>query len=577
MTEFPPAFPPQNAGAAAATPFQLADAGVLAIGVESASASPVFGSSETASYGRDILVVDDNPSNLVAMEVALAPLGRRLVLAHSGTEALSCLLRGDFALVVLDVQMPGMDGFETAQLMRSRDRCRSTPIIFVTGISWPEDTDLRGYELGAFDFMMKPIRPAVLRAKASVFIQLQERTIDLQRKSEELRQAQARAHEHERQREAGRAKDEFIAMLGHELRNPLAPIVMALDLMRSHSPNNSERERAIIERQVAHMIRLVDDLLDISRITQGKIELRRERHELADIVARAVELASPLLEKKSHKLSVEIAARGFTVDGDMTRLSQAVANLVTNAAKYTERSGTIVVDARRLESTILLRVRDSGIGISAEMLPRVFDLFTQESQATDRPQGGLGLGLAIVKSIVVMHGGAVTARSEGIGRGSEFLIELPAAIEQVEAVLIGELKPQREFVGAEPAVARRILVVDDNEDAGELLADALGRLGHDVRVAVDGPSALLMVGTFVPDVALLDIGLPVMDGYELVRRLRALLPSGGTRFIALTGYGQGADRRRSEEAGFDLHLVKPVSLETLKNGIKQLAISAEAD
>jgi PAS domain S-box-containing protein len=370
---------------------------------------------------------------------------------------------------------------------------------------------------------------------------------------------------------ASRAKDEFIAMLGHELRNPLAPILTALDLMSMRDPNASDRERTIIRRQIGHLVRLVDDLLDVSRITSGKIDLHREPIEIADIVQRAVEMASPLLEKKFHDLVVDVPNPGLAVDGDATRLAQVVANLLTNAAKYTQARGRIVVTGERRRGIVSLRVRDTGIGISQEMLPHVFELFAQERQTIDRSMGGLGLGLALVRSLVALHGGTVSAHSEGLGRGSEFAIELPALTEEVE------IQPRtRALRGSLPLTSRppgvdTILVVDDNRDAAEMLADSLIACGYQVRVAFDGPSAIEIARDFMPDVALLDIGLPVMDGYELASRLRALLAHRDTRFIAITGYGQGLDRSRSRDAGFVLHLVKPVDISDILDALRQVA------
>jgi signal transduction histidine kinase/ActR/RegA family two-component response regulator len=361
-----------------------------------------------------------------------------------------------------------------------------------------------------------------------------------------------------------RATDEFVAMLGHELRAPLAPILIALDLIAIDESDTHKREHTIIERQVKHLVRLVDDLLDVSRFRSGKIEVQRLPVELADVVARAVELAGPLVESKRHTLRVDVP-RGLVVNGDMVRLAQAAANLLTNAAKYTPSGGTITVTGERRGDTVLLRVRDSGIGIAEEMLPRVFDMFAQERQALDRGPGGMGLGLAIVRSLVALHGGKVTAHSEGLGRGSELVIELPAAAARHAAPARDQNVDSIEVVGA-----CRILVVEDNRDAATMLADALSALGHDVRVAFDGPSAISMVEEFVPEVALLDIGLPGMDGYEVATRLQAALAPHEVRFIALSGYAQPTDRRSSEAAGFDAHLVKPVNLATLERAIKDV-------
>ncbi|HTL32802.1 MAG TPA: ATP-binding protein [Kofleriaceae bacterium] len=373
------------------------------------------------------------------------------------------------------------------------------------------------------------------------------------RSSEEaLRASASEAHA------VNRAKDEFVAMLGHELRAPLAPMLIALDLIAMDGSDAHRREHTIIERQVRHLVRLVDDLLDVSRIRSGKITLDRRPTELAEVAARALELASPLIESKHHNVTVDVP-RGLVVDGDVHRLAQAAANLLTNAAKYTPAGGSILVKGERRDAMLLLRVRDTGIGISQAMLPRIFDMFAQERQALDRAQGGLGLGLAIVRSLVAMHGGTVTVHSEGVGRGSEFVIELPAPRGAADADHITD--------SVAAAASRRILVIEDEDDAASLMADILTTVGHDVRVANDGASALAIIDRFTPEIVLLDIGLPVMDGYEVARRLRAALASHDVHFIALSGYGQPVDRRHSAEAGFDAHLVKPIDLATLQHTI----------
>ena len=358
---------------------------------------------------------------------------------------------------------------------------------------------------------------------------------------------------------ANRAKDEFLAMLGHELRNPLAPILTALQLMRLRASVGAEKEQAVIERQVNHLVRLVDDLLDVSRITRGKVELKRARVEIAEVVAKAIEMASPLLEQRQHRLTVTVPQSGLLVDADPSRMAQVVSNLFTNAAKYTEPGGAITVTGRAHGEEVTLSVRDTGIGIASDMLPRVFDLFTQEPQALDRAQGGLGLGLAIARTLIAMHGGTIAAESEGRGRGSEFTIRLPRVHRAVASPGVTPEAPRP----AAAQVVRRVLVVDDNADGADVLAMSLERLGCVVSVANDGPSALHLAETFDADFALVDIGLPVMDGYELARRLRELPRYAQTRLVALTGYGQETDRRRSAAAGFDEHLVKPVQLETI--------------
>lgn len=357
---------------------------------------------------------------------------------------------------------------------------------------------------------------------------------------------------------ASRAKDEFMAMLGHELRNPLSPILTALHLMRLRRGSAIEKERSIIERQVAHLVRLVDDLLDVSRITTGKVVLARSHLELAEVVNQAVEMASPLLEQRRHELVVDVPAVGLSAFGDPGRLAQVVSNLLTNAAKFTPPGGRVTVSARRAEELVVVKVTDTGAGISRELLPKVFEMFVQERQGTDRSQGGLGLGLAIVRSLVEMHGGKVSVASEGQGRGTEFTVTLPFA----EHHAAGAGGPAA--VAAEPQARRRVLVVDDNEDAAQTLADWLAARGHVTDVAYDGPSALQRAREAQPDVVIVDIGLPVMDGYELARGLREEHGSRSLLLIALTGYAQEADKRRTEQAGFDAHLVKPVSVEQLE-------------
>jgi signal transduction histidine kinase len=364
--------------------------------------------------------------------------------------------------------------------------------------------------------------------------------------------------------QASRAKDEFLAMLGHELRNPLAPILTALQLMELRGDDGSHRERAVITRQVRHVVHLVDDLLDVSRITRGKIELRREHVELASVVAKGIEMASPLIEQRSHHLAVGVAPSGLLVEGDPVRLAQIVSNLLSNAAKYTEPGGRIFVTARRDGATIALMVRDTGAGIPPELLPRVFELFAQGKRTLDRAQGGLGIGLTIVRSLVELHGGTVHAESDGPGRGSTFHVRLPSAGLTAPRA---PLSTQRNLP-ALPTTGTRVLVVDDNADAVELLAESLTALGYTVRTACDAAAALETVREFVPDVALLDIGLPVIDGYELGRRLRSVPALRNVRLVAVTGYGQESDRRRSQDAGFDRHLVKPIDLEQVVKVLK---------
>jgi signal transduction histidine kinase/CheY-like chemotaxis protein len=362
--------------------------------------------------------------------------------------------------------------------------------------------------------------------------------------------------------EATRAKDEFLAMLGHELRNPLTPIVTALDLMELRGGEAFRAERTLVSRQVRHLIRLVDDLLDISRITRGKIQLHAERVEVAVAIAGAIEIATPLIEQRSHKLVVEVPRDGLPVLVDPGRLSQAIANLLTNAAKYTEPGGTITIAAARVGLDVYIRVKDTGIGIDAGVLPRMFDLFMQANTSIDRSQGGLGLGLTIARKLVELQGGSISGQSAGIGRGSEFMICLPL-YSGAEAAT----EPSTPSHATAQVNARmwRVLIVDDNPEIADVLALTLGLLGCITRVAKDAPSAIAAAETFRADLAILDIGLPVMSGYELARRFRATQSTASMRLVALTGYGQQTDKQRALDAGFDEHIVKPIELATLRD------------
>jgi signal transduction histidine kinase/ActR/RegA family two-component response regulator len=370
--------------------------------------------------------------------------------------------------------------------------------------------------------------------------------------AQQCTQTIVRARLFEAARIADRRKDEFLAMLGHELRNPLAPILTALQMMTLKGVSGGAREREIIERQTRHLGRLVDDLLDISRITRGKIELRRARCDLAAILAKAVEMASPILEQRNHHFQIEAARNVHYVDGDESRLAQVFHNLLTNAAKYTHSGGNIALRLTSSDGAAVIEVEDNGDGIAAELLPSIFEPFVQGERSVDRSQGGLGLGLSLVNSLVTLHGGSVAAYSDGLGRGSRFVVSLPAAAYAEPAAVAPNAGPLQSS-----AQRRRVLLVDDNADAVETLADLLRSSDHEVLVTLDGPAALAQAAAFGPEVALLDIGLPVMDGYELARKLRRLLPT-PIRLVAITGYGQEHDRQRCFDAGFAEHLVKPV-------------------
>jgi CheY-like chemotaxis protein/two-component sensor histidine kinase len=345
--------------------------------------------------------------------------------------------------------------------------------------------------------------------------------------------------------------------------------------MKLRGDAGSQRERTVIERQVSHLTRLVDDLLDVSRIARGKIDLKRERLNVADVVTKAIEMASPLIEHGRHRLDVHATRQGLAVDGDPLRLAQVISNLLTNAAKYTEPGGVITVRAERAGGDVAVRVRDTGIGISADMLPRIFDLFVQERQSVDRSQGGLGLGLTIVRSLVAMHRGSVSVHSDGPGQGSEFTIRLPVALADDASVRERAASPESAPTTPMPSGVR-VLVVDDNEDAVEMLAEVFRSKGYQVRSAHDGPAAIRVCSEFNPHIALLDIGLPVMDGYELAERLRQLPGNDRLFLCALTGYAQEADRERARAAGFDRHFVKPLDFDVLDRALGEMAEALRA-
>jgi len=358
-------------------------------------------------------------------------------------------------------------------------------------------------------------------------------------------------------READRRKDDFLATLAHELRNPLAPLRNAVQILslRGDDPAVVAQTNELMDRQIQQMVRLVDDLLEVSRIGQGKISLQKAPVDLAEVVATAVETSRPLIESHRHKLTVLLPDRPVRVEADAARLAQVLSNLLNNAAKYTEDGGCIELIAQRGPKEAVLRVRDNGVGIAPEELPQVFDMFMQVESSTDRSQGGLGIGLTLVRRLVEMHGGKIEARSAGLGKGSEFLVRLPALTEPASESV---RKPAEDSPTQAPGSLRRVLIVDDNADSAESMALLLRLDGHEVRLAYDGQSALEEAHAFRPDVMFLDLNLPKMDGYEVARRLRREPAMRDMTLVAMTGYGQEEDRQRTQEAGFQLHLVKPV-------------------
>ncbi len=386
--------------------------------------------------------------------------------------------------------------------------------------------------------------------------------------TERRRAADELRRQSEALKEADRRKTEFLAMLAHELRNPLAPIRNGLQVMKLASQNGAvvEQARTMMERQLGHMVRLIDDLLDLSRITNGKVELRRERIDLAVAVQDAVDASRPVIDERGHELTVTLSPQPVYVDADRTRLAQVFANLLNNSAKYTDKGGHIWLAVERQGSDVVVKVRDNGSGIPADVLPRIFEMFTQADRTLERSQGGLGVGLCLVRGLVEMHGGRVEAHSDGPGQGSEFVVRLPVVLSPARGPQEGE----GHGTGCACAAKCRVLIVDDNEDSANSLALMLQIMGYQTRTAHDGLAAVEAAASFRPAVVLLDIGLPKLSGYEACRRIREQPGGAGMVLIAQTGWGQEEDKCRAKEAGFNFHMVKPVdpaALEKLLAGL----------
>src|SRR5712671_2841670 len=524
-----------------------------------------------------ILLVDDQPANLDALEASLATTGCKFVLARSADEALLALLDQDFAAIVLDVMMPGMSGFDLATMIRRRERTRQVPILFLTARMLDQQDELRGYGTGAVDYLTKPLDPQILRAKIAVFVdlyrkrralsrmnlELQRQIGERQRMSDELARMNAELETRVGERtaalaEAGRRKDEFLATLAHELRTPLSALRTASEALRLKAPESADilMLQGVFQRQVQQLTRLTNDLLDVSRITRDKLTLQRRQVAITDVIDSAIETVRPLLEKQNQTINVVAPSDAVHVDGDPARLSQVLANLLDNAARYSSPGGRIDLTTELSGPHVLIKVADKGIGIERELLARIFELFVQ-GQKPQPDEGGLGIGLPLARRLTEMHGGSLTAYSPGPGLGSEFVVQLPT-------LLGGESADRTSARPSAPAklARQRVLIIEDNQDTAAMMDIMLKEWGQETRVAHDGPSAIEVAKKFRPQVVLLDVGLPKLHGYEVARRLRQQEWAQDAHVVAITGWGLEADRL-GEAAGIDHRLLKPVDPETL--------------
>jgi signal transduction histidine kinase len=519
------------------------------------------------STKTNILMVDDQPAKLLSYETILGSLGENLIRATSGQEALNLLLKHEVAVVLMDVCMPDVDGFELAAMIRQHPRYQKTAIILISAIHLADVDRVKGYEVGAVDYVPVPVVPEILRAKVSVFVDLYRKTRELESMNTLLEErVSARTADlaslASRLQEADRRKDQFLATLAHELRNPLAPIATAAKILQRKALDDPDLRKAqsIIDRQSAHLTRLVDDLLDLSRISRNKLELRPERTDLATVISAALETSRPLIDSFAHELIVNMPSEPIYVDADIVRLSQVFTNLLNNAAKFSNRGGKITLSVESNAESVAITVTDTGIGIPPEHLPYIHEPFYQPESSLEKAKDGLGIGLTLVWQLVEMHGGNVKVNSTRAANGSEFVVRLPRAEKPSSALPESDVekKPVSD-------TAKRILVVDDNHDSADAVTLILQLDGHDVKAVYNGIDALDLVEQFKPHAVLLDIGMPQMNGYEVAQRLRAQTWGKNVLLIAQTGWGQAEDIRQCREAGFDHHVTKPIDFRKLRD------------
>ena len=497
-----------------------------------------------------ILNVDDTDASRYAKTRILRASGFQVIEAASGGDALAQVAERKPALVLLDVKLPDMSGRDVCSRLKA-DQSTSQVLVLQTSASHVDlGSRVASLDAGADGYLVEPIEPEELVAIVRSLLRL--------RQAEDERQAALEAL-----RQADRRKDEFLAMLAHELRNPLAPVLAAVEILKSDDPAIRERARTMVGRQVRHLARLVDDLLEVSRITQSKVVLKPAIVPVREIVDAAVETVRPMVEAGRVVLEVDPVAPDLHIEADPVRLTQVVGNLLNNAIKFSAPGNRVRLAARAARDAIEIVVADEGAGIAADVLPHVFDLFTQGERSLERTQGGLGIGLSLVKGLVEMHGGTVVAQSDGPGRGSRFVVRLPATLRRDAPQPAAPRSP----AGDRP---QRILLVEDNPDAAEAMKMLLAADGHDVTVVNDGAVAMDAARTLRPETILLDIGLPGMNGYDLAAQLRKLPETRTARLIAVSGYGQQRDLERSSAAGFDLHLVKPVDPSRLRAALRKV-------
>jgi signal transduction histidine kinase len=513
-----------------------------------------------------ILLVDDEPRNLDALETILNHPTYRLVRAQDADQALRLLLENDIAAIVLDIRMPVLSGFDLAKLIKGTKKFRDIPIVFMTAHLGDDQDVLAGYDAGAVDFLTKPVNPQILRHKVAVFADLFRKTHALAELNQNLEaRVQERTAELERSeaalRAADRQKDVFLATLAHELRNPLAPLRTGLDLLLQQGEQSPlvARTLATMNRQLDHMVRLIGDLLDMSRISRGTLELRKENVDLASVIQRAVETSGPLLARRNQTMTSH-SPTPLSADVDATRIAQIVSNLLNNASNYSPSGASVRVELAREGDVGIIRVMDMGMGIPPDQIAQVFEMFTRIQRSATVNADGLGIGLALSRSIAELHGGTLTAASAGEGLGATFTLSLP----------LGELRatveiPKTQGTASSNAATLqlRIVIVEDNEDSADVMTTWLEHLGHRVHVARTGPDGVTMAIESRPHVVLCDLGLPGMDGAEVCRHIVRSLGVPPV-MIAMTGWGSETDRTRTLEAGFKYHLVKPVELDKLR-------------